>query len=312
MRGTGLRRLPPVRCRSSSRAPASARAATSAASKVPTVTARRWRRRPARATAPGAPTSARRARQLSDTNVSSARDRIGTGPWFNAKGVSDRPQRRGTALVEEPASPRRRRSRRRADGQRPRRDAPAARHADRHRGPTAPPSRGSRSADMTCGNWTKSGKEGSGDDRSPRQGRADRPTGWGISWNSSHPTVGCDPESAAHHRRRRAVLLLRRAVTSCAREGTDARASTQLRMLQPRPAARFDRGAHLLVRVHLLRLRARTPCSTASAPTAAANCVRRPRRPESKLAKYPASTERVYKPGRLQAASPDAQSSVCL
>ena len=48
--------------------------------------------------------------------------------------------------------------------------------------------------DMTCGNWTKSGKEGSAmtghhDKRGPV------PYGWGISWNSSHPTVGCDPES---------------------------------------------------------------------------------------------------------------------
>ena len=48
--------------------------------------------------------------------------------------------------------------------------------------------------DMTCGNWTKSSKEGSA-----MTGHHDKtgpvPYGWGISWNSAHPTVGCDPDS---------------------------------------------------------------------------------------------------------------------
>ena len=48
--------------------------------------------------------------------------------------------------------------------------------------------------DMTCGNWTKSGKEGSA-----MTGHHDKAGpvayGWGVSWNSSHPTVGCDPDS---------------------------------------------------------------------------------------------------------------------
>ena len=48
--------------------------------------------------------------------------------------------------------------------------------------------------DMTCGNWTKGGKEGSA-----MTGHHDRAGSvnntWATSWNSSHPTVGCDPES---------------------------------------------------------------------------------------------------------------------
>jgi hypothetical protein len=66
-------------------------------------------------------------------------------------------------------------------------------------------------------------------------------------------------------------------------------------MLQPRPAARFAGGFHLHVRVHVLpRLldrgsegslpELRWRIGRAAAPTA------------DKLAKYPASTERIYKP----------------
>ena len=48
-------------------------------------------------------------------------------------------------------------------------------------------------ADMTCGNWTKGGTDGSA-----MLGHHDRAgpieNSWAISWNSSHPTRGCDPE----------------------------------------------------------------------------------------------------------------------
>ena len=78
-----------------------ARAPTSAASPAPTGTARRWPRPPARAAAPGARTSARRRPRSTAPNFVNARDRIGAGPWRNAKGVVVAQQRRRPALADE-------------------------------------------------------------------------------------------------------------------------------------------------------------------------------------------------------------------
>jgi hypothetical protein len=48
--------------------------------------------------------------------------------------------------------------------------------------------------DMTCGNWTKSGAEGSAMiGHHDRAGPTSAP--WATSWNSSHPTTGCNPEA---------------------------------------------------------------------------------------------------------------------
>jgi hypothetical protein len=48
-------------------------------------------------------------------------------------------------------------------------------------------------ADMTCGNWTKSGPEGSAmTGHHDRVGPVQAP--WATSWNSSHPTRGCTQE----------------------------------------------------------------------------------------------------------------------
>ena len=60
-------------------------APTSAASKGPTGTARRWRRRPAPAARPGAPTLSAQAE--GGAPAVNARDRVGKGPWVNAIGV---------------------------------------------------------------------------------------------------------------------------------------------------------------------------------------------------------------------------------
>ena len=47
--------------------------------------------------------------------------------------------------------------------------------------------------DMACGNWTKGGKDGSAMvGHFDRGGPIDAP--WATSWNSSHPTRGCDQE----------------------------------------------------------------------------------------------------------------------
>jgi len=46
---------------------------------------------------------------------------------------------------------------------------------------------------MTCGNWTKSGTDGSAMlGHFDRAGPSD--SAWATSWNSSHPSRGCDPQ----------------------------------------------------------------------------------------------------------------------
>jgi hypothetical protein len=122
-----------------------------------------------------------------------ARDRIGTGPWQNAKGVviarsvddlhsANNNVNKETALDEKgrPVNDRTMKPNKHDILTGSRLDGTAF--------------SGSPAPDMTCGNWTKSGKEGSA-----MTGHFDRgsavTTSWGTSWNSSHPTVGCDQPS---------------------------------------------------------------------------------------------------------------------
>jgi hypothetical protein len=50
--------------------------------------------------------------------------------------------------------------------------------------------------DMTCGNWTKSGADGSAMlGHHDRAGPTQLP--WAVSWNSSHPSFGCSQEAIA-------------------------------------------------------------------------------------------------------------------
>ena len=47
--------------------------------------------------------------------------------------------------------------------------------------------------DMTCGNWTRGGNDGSAmTGHHDRAGPIDAP--WATSWNSAHPTLGCSLE----------------------------------------------------------------------------------------------------------------------
>lgn len=130
---------------------------------------------------------------FNDKTVVHARDRIGTGPWHNAKGVmiaknvedlhsSHNKLNKETALNEKGQV---------VNG---RGDTP-----NKHDILTGSRVDGSAFApstpfpDMTCGNWTKEG-----DDGSAMIGHHDR-TGpntdpWATSWNSAHPTRGCSPE----------------------------------------------------------------------------------------------------------------------
>jgi hypothetical protein len=118
-----------------------------------------------------------------------ARDRIGKGPWFNAKGVliaSDVEQLHGannlvkaTALTEK------------GDVVNGAGDTPNKHDILTGSRPdgTAP----SWNPNLTCGNWT------SGGDGNAIIGHHDRrgltPDPWSLSWNSSHQTIGCSAEA---------------------------------------------------------------------------------------------------------------------
>ncbi|MBI5275894.1 MAG: hypothetical protein HY854_05485 [Burkholderiales bacterium] len=131
---------------------------------------------------------------LNSPEFVNARDRIGKGPWQNAKGdviardVDDLHSANNRITKETALDERGRLVNGRTEtpnkhdmltGSRP--DGTAF---------GGGPAGGSRLPDMTCGNWTKGTAEGSA-----MTGHHDRagPIGapWATSWNSGHPTVGC-------------------------------------------------------------------------------------------------------------------------
>lgn len=130
---------------------------------------------------------------LSDPKVVHARDRIGSGPWHNAKDVmiansvedlhsAKNNVTKETALDEkgQPVNDRTMKPNKHdiLTGSRP--DGTA------FGGPPFP--------DMTCGNWTKSGTGGSAMvGHHDRAGPIDH--AWATSWNSSHPSLGCTQEA---------------------------------------------------------------------------------------------------------------------
>lgn len=126
-----------------------------------------------------------------------ARDRIGSGPWQNAKGVvvarsvedlhsAANNISKETALDEmgRPVNGRTEQPNKHdiLTGSRP--DGTAF---------AGGPGGGIPFPDMTCGNWTKGTTEGSAMvGHFDRGGPIAQP--WATSWNSSHPTVGCSME----------------------------------------------------------------------------------------------------------------------
>ena len=130
---------------------------------------------------------------LNEPKVVNARDRIGTGPWYNAKGVliaknvddlhaAKSNVTKETALDEkgQPVNDR---------------SMKPSKHdiltGSRPDGTAFP---GTPFYDMTCGNWTKGGTEGSAMvGHFDRSGPSD--SSWATSWNSSHPTSGCTQEN---------------------------------------------------------------------------------------------------------------------
>lgn len=129
------------------------------------------------------------APKLNDPNFVNARDRIGTGPWQNFNGVviartldelhsSNNNLTKQTALDENGHA---------VNG---RADSPNKHDMLTGSRPDGTAFPGAPFADMTCGNWTKSGADGSAmTGHHDRSGPLDSP--WATSWNSAHPTLGC-------------------------------------------------------------------------------------------------------------------------
>jgi len=125
-----------------------------------------------------------------DTGVVHARDRIGSGPWYNAKGVMiaksvddlhspNNNLNKETGLDEKGQM---------VNGrtEKPNKhDILTGSRPDGSAFPASPPF-----PDMTCGNWTKNSEEGSAMvGHHDRIGPNDHP--WAKSWNNAHPTRGC-------------------------------------------------------------------------------------------------------------------------
>jgi len=134
------------------------------------------------------------ATSFSDPSAQQARNRIGKGPWYNAKGVMiakdvDELHSEKSNLTKETALDEKGRLVN-GRGEKPNKhDMLTGSRPDGTNFAPSPPF-----PDMTCGNWTKDGKEGSA-----MLGHHDRVgpnnDSWATSWNSAHPSLGCDPDS---------------------------------------------------------------------------------------------------------------------
>jgi hypothetical protein len=117
-----------------------------------------------------------------------ARDRIGTGPWYNARGVRVASNvaelhGEGSALGKQGSLTER------GDTVNGRGDTP-----NRHDILTGSQPDGTAfpdTADRTCRNWTSGGDGSAQVGHHDRQGGGERPT----SWNSAHPSRGCSQEN---------------------------------------------------------------------------------------------------------------------
>ena len=129
---------------------------------------------------------------LTDPNFVNARDRIGTGPWQNAKGEViaksvDDLHSPGSKLTKQTALDEK--------GQtvNSRTEKPNKHDMMTGSRPDGTAFAGAPFADMTCGNWTKGGADGAAmTGHFDRAGPLEVP--WATSWNSSHPTLGCSLE----------------------------------------------------------------------------------------------------------------------
>lgn len=129
-----------------------------------------------------------------DTSAQQARNRIGKGPWYNARGVlvANNVEELHSAksnLAKETALDEKGRIVNGRTEKPNKHDILTGSRPDGTNFPPSPPF-----PDMTCGNWTKSGKEGSA-----MLGHHDlvgpNNDSWATSWLSAHPSLGCDSES---------------------------------------------------------------------------------------------------------------------
>jgi hypothetical protein len=127
---------------------------------------------------------------LNDPNYVNARDRIGKGPWQNAKGAVI------ATSVDDLHSPNNKISKETAldeKGQVVNATGDNPNNHDMLTGsrPDGTAYPGAPFPDMTCGNWTKGGTDGTA--MVGHHNKAGTiPNSWAMSWNSSHPTLGCD------------------------------------------------------------------------------------------------------------------------
>jgi len=132
------------------------------------------------------------AAKLTDPDFVNARDRIGTGPWQNAKGEviarsvddlhSSNSNLTKLTALDEMGRP--------VNGRTEKPNKHDMLTGSRPDGTAFP---GAPFPDMTCGNWTKGGEDGAAmTGHFDRAGTIDAP--WAVSWNSTHPTLGCSQE----------------------------------------------------------------------------------------------------------------------
>ncbi len=132
------------------------------------------------------------APRLNDPGFVNARDRIGAGPWQNAKGeviarsVDDLHSANSNltkqTALDEKGQPVNSRT-----------ETPSKHDMLTGSRPDGTAFGGPPFPDMTCGNWTKGGADGSAmTGHFDRAGSIASP--WATSWNSSHPTLGCSME----------------------------------------------------------------------------------------------------------------------
>jgi hypothetical protein len=132
------------------------------------------------------------APKLADPNFVNARDRIGTGPWQNVKGVVIA---RSVEELHSPASNLNKQTALTEKGQmvNGRTEKPNTHDIITGSRPDGTAFPGAPFADMTCSNWTNGSDSGAA-----MTGHHDRvgpsESSWATSWNSAHPTLGCSPE----------------------------------------------------------------------------------------------------------------------
>lgn len=128
---------------------------------------------------------------LADASAVHARDRIGKGPWHNAKGVLiaknlDDLHSAAANVTKESALDEKGQIVNGRTEKPNRHDVLTGSRPDGTAFPPSPPF-----TDMTCGNWTKGGDEGMAmTGHHDRAGPVDH--AWATSWNSAHPSRnGC-------------------------------------------------------------------------------------------------------------------------